>query len=379
MGRAVTLEEDFLFIPAEDIPAALDVGMAGSGVVAAADRAPARSSSMPVRGRGGRDAKLAAAVEEIRAAEDDMTAGARTADEWLRKLVAMNAHLESGYSSLADFEQRLLSFTPFLKAIRDSLPQGRAPARKGRSVGRAKSDGDARSRRTRAFTSIAESLEELRFLERDMRMAGARAHGALQGIESKRLFEECGYASYEEFLERALWKSPVLATAIAMADRDLPEVPLPDEMPLGASDAGEETDVPPALSGAFAAGSPAPAAEGEPAPGAASLPVPAPKARGGAPMQLLLTAALCLLGTFGGAAAGSWGSGAPAAPADETHESPKEGKAAHVATDIAPAKGHDAKTGAPRKARDEAHDGHEGTLPTSSAPHAHPGPREARR
>ena len=137
-----------------------------------------------------------------------MTAGAKTADQWLRKLVAMNAHVESGYSSLADFEERLLSFTPFLEGIRGSLPQGRAHARKGRSGGRAKSDGDARSRRTQAFTSIAEGLEELRVLERDMRMAGARARDALRGIQAKHLFEECGYASYEEFLERALWKSP---------------------------------------------------------------------------------------------------------------------------------------------------------------------------
>lgn len=376
----MTLEEDFLFIPAEEIPATLDAGMASSGALAAAERAPTRGSSMLARGRG--DAKLASAVEDIRAAEDDMVAGAKTAGEWLHKLVAMNAHAESGYASVADFEQRLLSFTPFLQAIRDSLPHGRT--RKSRAGGRSKARTDARALRTQAFTSIAESLEELRVLERDTRTAGARARDALRAIEAKHLFEECGYASYEEFLERALWKSPVLATAIAMSDCELPEVPLHADLS-DSSDDADTMDVPAALSGTFGAEKPSLGPDVEPtAPKAASVPVPALKARRGSPMQMVITAALCLLATFGGAAAGSWGSASPA-PA-ETHESPKDGKEAHVSTNVAPAKARDAtsapKAGAPHKAHDDARDDgrHEGTLPTSSAPHAHPtGPREARR
>ena len=49
----MTLEEDFLFIPAEDLPAALDAGMAGSGVVAAAD-SRARAQLLDARTRTGR-------------------------------------------------------------------------------------------------------------------------------------------------------------------------------------------------------------------------------------------------------------------------------------------------------------------------------------
>jgi hypothetical protein len=55
-----------------------------------------------------------------------------------------------------------------------------------------------------------------------MHRSALTARETLDNVESARLFEECGYASYEEFLERAVGPSPLLACAMAILAAEVP-------------------------------------------------------------------------------------------------------------------------------------------------------------
>jgi len=267
----------------------------------------------PSRRRGRRappprlgEAKLAAAVAEIREVEDSIVSGMRGAAQVMRRLEERGAHLDAGYASPGDFEQSILSFTPVLKAMRDSAPvrSGRRP----RANGSGRHRSSDRARRTKALVSIADGLERLRHFDDQIRRAAVRARNRLRAIEAERLFEECGYASFEEFLDRALGESPILASAVALADQEPSEPiePIEDEATRAPSRVAEESanDLPAGLLELTPEPHPAEARAAE-APRSPPAAV-APRSPVRLALPIALSVCLSILATFAGAAVGSW-------------------------------------------------------------------------
>ena len=269
--------------------------------------------------------KLARAVAEIRALEDEIEARANTADQLIRRMQSRGLQADAGFVSAADFEQRCLSFTPALKAMRATMASAKPRSPRG-SARRAR--GDARARRTRALGAIATAIAQLRELDADVCRASSRVREAMRSIDAERLFEECGYNSYEEFLERAIGESAVLATAMAMADQapepapeptgftslDLdPPEPEPDPFAPSTrafrpapSPAERDSEV---ATGLFddaptEASASAEAAAAERAPSIA--PKGAARPRRALPLQAVMSVVACVVATFGGAQVGIW-------------------------------------------------------------------------
>lgn len=311
--------------------------------------------------------KLAVAAASIRTREDDSVARVLDAEHLLRQLEARGVAADAGYPSARDFEERMLALTPRLSAMRAGVAAaartrgGKAPSTKR------KVRSDERSRRIDALAAIAEGLDCLRALDRDVGRAASSVGDTFRNIESKRLFEECGYASFDEFVERAIGESAVLTAARGLAASE-PRAAEPE--PRAATSLA-------ALRAARSAASEEPAQavtdEGHvlavPPSVAPAAPTPSPvPARPGGPSRLIVSVALCVAATFGGSVAGGWGMRAAAGP--ETVAEGKDSDATVVAV-AAPA----------------VSSAHAAVLPPHTAssaqppaPHAHPvGPREAKR
>ncbi len=254
------------------------------------------------------ESKLAAAVTMLRTYEDQLSARVDDAEEVFRRLEEHGVALDAGYPSVRDFEARMLQLTPRLASVRASALRG---ARiRGGSGSPAPVQGDSRARRVEALATIARGLGRLRALDRDVARLASDAGDTFRLIETKRLFEECGYTSFEEFLERAVGESAVLATArtLAAATARAAEGTARDgangrSARLGAPDVAGGAAVSAAL-----AETAAPKSTLEPStlPSAdAGKPVAGP-ARVGVP-RLAVSILLCVAATFAGALAGSWG------------------------------------------------------------------------
>ena len=195
------------------------------------------------------EAQLARMVRELHELEDDITAKLTAADRVLAQLASRRTHEDGGYSSWTEFEERMLATSPALRAMREATS---APApTMGAGPAATKRDAlDVRSRQTKALTSMARALERLRGLEAELRQCASHAASKLSTIEGMRVYEECGYASFEEFLERALGPSPVLASAVALVvDEPLGQTASANEPPVEppATQPLEEPAFPPAL------------------------------------------------------------------------------------------------------------------------------------
>jgi len=274
-------------------------------------------------------AQLASTVAQLRDVEDGIVSRATAADRLLAGLEGRRLHEDAGYTSRSEFERRMLGAAPFVQAIRELAVATPRPA--GARAARRRT-GDARDRRTHALTTVARTLKRIRALDEQIRDAAATAKARLDDVESRRLFDECGYASFEEFLERALGPSPVLATVLALLGDDTDNaaidgapaandeatfqapaaepatVDVTTDAPLVAPGVDTDADdLPPALLGAP---EPAPTADAAPTTSAAAAPAPVPlPAPTGAPRRarrLTLSAALCLAAAVAGGAAGAW-------------------------------------------------------------------------
>lgn len=166
------------------------------------------------RGRQSGEGRLARMVRELHELEDEIAAKLNSAERLLAQLQGRRIHEDGGYASRAEFEDRMMACTPVLRAMREAAPPSPAPSAK---LSVAKRDpADARARQTKALTSIARALERLRGIDGEILQCATAARSTLCTIEGMRIFDECGYVSFEEFLERALGPSPILASVMAL-------------------------------------------------------------------------------------------------------------------------------------------------------------------
>jgi hypothetical protein len=293
-----------------------------------------RRAARPERGRFQAPAKLAAAVGKLRKHEDTIVDSVVAADQLVRRLESRGVHTDAGYPSPADFECRILSATPLLKGLREGLAASHAKRARGSAAGprgsAAGPRGSAnRARKTKALKSMATAFARLRELDVVVQHAALAAADVFESIEAERLFEECGYLTFEEFLERALGPSPVLAAAVALAEFEPPltpeEEPAEERAEEGSAEAidrsepSEETAPKDPFASALEEGPGLGGGAPKEAPGEdASLAmnraalddeiieIPGARKALSFPAQLVLTLVLCLAATFGGGAAGSW-------------------------------------------------------------------------
>ena len=308
----------------------------------AADRASA--TGLSDRGRAPDEGQLARMVRELHELEDTVVAKLAAAERLLVQLESRRIHEDGGYASRAEFEERMLACTPVLRAMRDAVPPSTTPSAK---LSVAKRDPtDARARQTKALTAIARALDRLRGLDGEIYQSAATARTTLSAIEGLRIFDECGYASFEEFLERALGPSPVLASVVALvasgstaeqAGQPQAQAEISGEAhdPGDASEApfGEPTtslfdESPPpfaqSLDAGAAAGTTAAGAEGDSRQAAAdAAEASASRAPGRRRLAgIVVSVVMCAAATVAGAAAGVWsgmaasGHGATEATAD---------------------------------------------------------------
>jgi hypothetical protein len=276
------------------------------------------------------EGQLARMVRELRDVEDDIVAKLVEADRLLVQLESRRIHEDGGYTSEAEFEQRMLASTPNLLALRQAVPSAVT-----RLIEARREPADARARQAKALTAIARTLDRLRGLDGEIAQCAAAAASQLRTPEGMRIYDECGYASFEEFLERALGPSPVLASVLAL----VPSEPVAERAAASVGDApetGTEADEsPPALfgespalsddaaslfgesppglfespPGAAAGGAPpdqgaaaGPEASGQP-PSTKQSASPAGRAPG---KTIAISVVLSALAAIGGAAAGMW-------------------------------------------------------------------------
>jgi hypothetical protein len=180
-----------------------------------------------------RAGRLAGTVERLRLAEDEMAAIVCEADKALLALDTDGVLDAAGFLTPAEFEERVSGSMEALHAMR-TQGVGDNPSRRRRSRRRDRREGTDRSRRTEALESIAQTLRRMRELDTHVRRKIDAARALLSEIETLRLYEECGYVTFEEFLDRAIGPSPVLAAST----NALGESPLapPEDKPVPASD-----------------------------------------------------------------------------------------------------------------------------------------------
>lgn len=159
------------------------------------------------------DGKLARAVDDLRAAEDAMRAKIATVQRVLHRIEARRIHEDAGYATCSEFEQRMLAWAPLVRVMREA--SGRPRPVCPQVTDERRDPGEDRTRSVKALTAIARALTRIRSLEAEMHQSALSARATLDHVEGARLFEECGYASYEEFLERAVGPSPILGCALA--------------------------------------------------------------------------------------------------------------------------------------------------------------------
>jgi hypothetical protein len=172
---------------------------------------PTRAGRM--RKAAGKEGRLARMVRELRGLEDHIAAKLAATQRHLTQLETRRVHIDAGYTSEAEFEERMLAVAPFLRAMRDVVPPSAklAAAPSGR-----RESADERARKTKALTAVGRTHERVRATDAEIHDSAAKARAKLCAIEGMRTFEECGYSSFDEFLERALGPSPVLSSAVAL-------------------------------------------------------------------------------------------------------------------------------------------------------------------
>ncbi|MGA2449996.1 MAG: hypothetical protein ABTD50_15055 [Polyangiaceae bacterium] len=172
-----------------------------------------RSRAGRVRDPQETEGKLARAVDELKGSEDSMRATLAEVQRVLHRIEARRVHEDAGYATCAEFEERMLAWAPLVRVMR--AVAGRSTTACPQLAEERRDPAEDRARSVKALTAIAHALTRLRSLEAEMHESALKARGTLERVESGRLFEECGYASYEEFLERAVGPSPLLGCALA--------------------------------------------------------------------------------------------------------------------------------------------------------------------
>jgi hypothetical protein len=215
------------------------------------DEGDAQRPSRPSRVRKAAEdeGQLARMVRELHELEDDIVAKVNAAERLLAQLATRRTHEDGGYPSWSEFEGRMLATCPVLRAIRQSLAATPPPRPSPNAVRR--DPADARARQSKALTSMARALERLRGLEAELLQSASEAHSKLHTIEAMHVYDECGYVSFEEFLERALGPSPVLASAVSLVESQPAAEPTAEPLSptegISARETADSHDFPPAL------------------------------------------------------------------------------------------------------------------------------------
>lgn len=192
---------------------------------------------------------LASKVLALRILEDDVAALLGEVECALQALESDRTLEDAGFRSADDFRERIAPQLGLLHAMRE--PRRRAPQQTGkvkkRSAGRPKPH-DMRTRRTHALGAIELAMARFRELGATMRGKVAEAHDLLAGIDHERTYAECGYTSFEEFMELAIGPSPILAKCLTvLGDFPAPPPPEPEVAPPVAEAAASSEEQLPSL------------------------------------------------------------------------------------------------------------------------------------
>lgn len=169
--------------------------------------------------------KLAQAVETLQGLEDELTTTLRNAEKALRGVGANQVYRDAGFETARQLEDRLLRATHTLFALREA--QGPLPAPPPVIV---RPRHRSRQRAPQALGVIARTTKRLKLMDDRALRSCVAVRKALREIDARAAYLECGYTSYEDFLERALGPSPMLARALALAESQ-PEEPEPPPEP----------------------------------------------------------------------------------------------------------------------------------------------------
>jgi hypothetical protein len=178
---------------------------------------------------GGQDGGgLVSAVTALRELEDDILGLLQESDRILYALSSARVYEDAGFGTFEELEGRLLDPSSMLRAMRMAV--ARAPyesrrqpgGRRRRAAGdapdsrKARGAGSERARRIQGLAAVSQSLTSLRSLDERLHVLADSARAALDDIEAQHLYDDCGYRSIEDFIERALSPSPVLAAVQAL-------------------------------------------------------------------------------------------------------------------------------------------------------------------
>ncbi len=169
---------------------------------------------------------LVSSLGALQAIEDDIVGVLVEAQAILESLETHHVHDDAGFRSFAEMESRLVHPSSMLHAMRLAVPRAlfeRSKGRRKRGAAGGRPEGGDRARRLSGLAALSQSLVSLRSMDDRLHNLADSARFALDDVEASQLYEECGYASVEEFIERALAPSPVLASIFALiADQEPP-------------------------------------------------------------------------------------------------------------------------------------------------------------
>jgi hypothetical protein len=182
---------------------------------------------------------LAARVVSLRVLEDEIATLIDETERALRTLEAERTLEDAGFRSAEEFAERVAGQVSVLREMRSA--KGAAPAATGRVRRRfqGRAGGDMRARRTRALAAIEQAMARLREVDVALRGKVDEARTLLAGIDRERTYAECGYTSFDEFLELAIGPSPILTRCLTVLG-ELPPPPEPDV----AFGSGEDSELP---------------------------------------------------------------------------------------------------------------------------------------
>lgn len=214
--------------PTHDAPLP-DGDASASGV---SESAPAWEEPVEPQATG----SLAAKVVGLRVLEDEIATLVGEAERALRTLESERTLEDAGFHSAEEFAERVASQIGLLREMRKA--KGTPPAATGRVRRRSpgRGSGDLRARRTRALAAIEQAMVQLREFEVVLRGKVDEARALLSSIDQAHAYAECGYASFDEFLELAIEPSPILTKCLTV----LGELPPPPESETSVGSAQDE-------------------------------------------------------------------------------------------------------------------------------------------
>jgi hypothetical protein len=171
---------------------------------------------------------LAEVVRELRTRQRGVEALVLRASRSIDAAERQGAQRAVGLEDMASFVDQSLGEGSLLRdllarARTSGLPQ--APRKRAKAGRRpAKQKQNKKESSDAAFGRACAFVSGLRALEIELRERIVQSKGLLGEIEREGLFREGGYASFEDFLDRAIGASPVFGTTLVLLGDELPEM-----------------------------------------------------------------------------------------------------------------------------------------------------------